>query len=385
MMKNKFKHKYTEISNFISDNLKGNFHHKTVLSISNATFGLLNSGKATISKIGYGYAKGNSKIIKHGVKQTDKLLSNKKFEIQISQKIISKLTTVNRNFIIIAIDWTYFYKDNQATITAKIITNHGRAIPLAWLTVYLDELKGNMFKYENSLLESVYNNLPKDAKVTILADRGFGSKDRLKQLKDIYNFDYVVRFKKNHYVSFKGKDKKASQWLSSTYTSRKLKNAYITKDKLHVPLVAIIQDKGMKDYWCLACSNNSACIKTIKKYYAKRWSTETSYRDEKNYYFGFGLYKSRIKNKFRRDRLFAIIALAIIVLTIIGDISEKLKLNKHIKANTTKHRTHSLFTQGLIVFEMLYSFECKTRTKIMALFEKISAKAMNFTGVYGCV
>lgn len=384
-MKDKFKHKYTEISNFILDNLKGNFHHKTVLSISNSVFGLLNSGKATISKIGYGYAKGNNKTRKHGIKQTDKLLSNKKFDIQKIQKTITRLTTINRKDIIIAIDWTYFYKDNQATITAKIITNHGRATPLCWLTVYLDDLKGNMFKYENTLLENVYNNLPKDSKVTILADRGFGSKDRLKQLKNVYKFDYVVRFKKNNYVSFKGRDKKASRWLSSTYTSRKLKNAYITKDKLHVPLVAIIKDKGMKDYWCLACSNDKACIKTIKKYYAKRWSTETSYRDEKNDYFGLGLYKSRIKNKHRRDRLFAIISLAIIVLTLLGDISEKLKLNKHIKANTTKYRTHSLFTQGLIVFEMLYSFGSKTRTKIMALFEKNSTKAMNFTGVYGCV
>ena len=52
----------------------------------------------------------------------------------------------------------------------------------------------------------------------------------------------------------------------------------------------------MKDIWCLACSLGNRSLKTVKKYYSKRWSTECSYRDEKDFYSGIGVYKSRIKS-----------------------------------------------------------------------------------------
>ena len=32
-------------------------------------------------------------------------------------------------------DWTDFDDDNQATIMLSLVTNHGRATPLLWLTV----------------------------------------------------------------------------------------------------------------------------------------------------------------------------------------------------------------------------------------------------------
>lgn len=384
-MKNKFKHKYEEIANVISGNLKEKFHHKTILSISNATFGLLNQGKATISKIGEGYANGNGTKIKHGIKQVDGLLSNKKFNIKDSQETITKLLTKNRNKVLIAIDWTDFYKDNQTTLSAKLVTKHGRATPLVWQTYYLDKIKGMKFIHENELLKTLYDYLPKDAEVVILADRGFGSQNRLSNIKHTYRFEYVIRFKKNIYVQYKSQSKLASEWLHATYTSRKLKDATLTKDQLPVNMIVIIKDKDMKDYWCLACSCDQSCIKTIKKYYAKRWSCECSFRDEKNFYSGFGLYKSRIKNKERRDRLLTIIALAIIILTILGHISEKLKLDKHIKANTTKYRTHSLFRQGLIVFSMLCDIYRKTKTKILNMFKKISIQLFDFSGVYSAI
>jgi hypothetical protein len=37
--------------------------------------------------------------------------------------------------IVVAMDWTDFDVDNQATIMLAMITDHGRSTPLAWLTV----------------------------------------------------------------------------------------------------------------------------------------------------------------------------------------------------------------------------------------------------------
>src|SRR5580704_17204444 len=40
-----------------------------------------------------------------------------------------------RSSLLVAMDWTDFDADNQATIMLSLITEHGRATPLVWLTV----------------------------------------------------------------------------------------------------------------------------------------------------------------------------------------------------------------------------------------------------------
>ena len=46
-----------------------------------------------------------------------------------------------RTSLLVAMDWTDFDADNQATIMLSLITEHGRATPLVWLTVNKAELK----------------------------------------------------------------------------------------------------------------------------------------------------------------------------------------------------------------------------------------------------
>jgi hypothetical protein len=40
-----------------------------------------------------------------------------------------------RKRIVVAMDWTDFDSDGQATIMLSLLTRHGRATPLLWLTV----------------------------------------------------------------------------------------------------------------------------------------------------------------------------------------------------------------------------------------------------------
>jgi len=42
---------------------------------------------------------------------------------------------------VVALDWTDFDADNQATIMLALISDHGRSTPLVWLTVDEDTLK----------------------------------------------------------------------------------------------------------------------------------------------------------------------------------------------------------------------------------------------------
>lgn len=109
----------------------------------------------------------------------------------------------------------------------------------------------------------------------------------------------------------------------------------------------------MKEAWCLAASNAGASAREIMNYYAKRWTIEPSFRDTKDLRFGMGLGVLRIADPQRRDRLLLLNAFAIVLLTLLGAAGESVGLDRHLKVNTAKHRTHSLFRQGCMLYELI--------------------------------
>ena len=71
-----------KIADFIDNLYDGDLHAKRVLSLANATLGVLVSASLAVHAIGQGLAQALgklsklSKLSKHGVKQVDRLLSN---------------------------------------------------------------------------------------------------------------------------------------------------------------------------------------------------------------------------------------------------------------------------------------------------------------------
>ena len=102
----------------------------------------------------------------------------------------------------------------------------------------------------------------------------------------------------------------------------------------------------MKDSWCLATSIDTSDGKNIVAAYGRRFECEESFRDLKDWRFGLALKYTRISIEIRRERLLFAFALAAFLLTLVGRVSEKLGLDRHLRANTVKYRTHSLFRQG---------------------------------------
>ena len=84
-----------------------------------------------------------------------------------------------RTSIVVALDWTDFEANKQATIVLSLITDHGRATPLVWLTVDKHTLKNNRSLYQHRVLVRLAELLPTDIKVCVVADRGFGDQKLL--------------------------------------------------------------------------------------------------------------------------------------------------------------------------------------------------------------
>ena len=87
----------------------------------------------------------------------------------------------------------------------------------------------------------------------------------------------------------------------------------------------------------------------VLRFYAKRWGIETGFRDIEDMRFAMGMSARRISKPERRDRMWLLSALAIALPTLLGAAGERLGHDRWLKADTAKHRTHSLFRQGLMM------------------------------------
>ena len=249
-----------------------------------------------------------------------------------------------RKAIVVAMDWAAFHRDGQATLALNLVTRHGRATPLLWLTVWKEELTDQRNDFEDACLAPTEATGATDCAVTILADRGFGDHKLFKFLDDL-GFGYVIRFRGNiHVTDAAGETRPASEWVGKSGRARKLRGAQVTASHAYqVGAVVCVHAKAMKEPWCLAASNAEATTAKLVNYYAKRWTIEPNFRDTKDIRFGMGLGATRIGEPTRRDRLLLINAFAMVLLTLLGAAGESLGMDRLLKSNTSKIRTHSLF------------------------------------------
>ena len=85
----------------------------------------------------------------------------------------------------------------------------------------------------------------------------------------------------------------------------------------------------------------------------KGWGIESDFRDTKDLHFGMGMASIRVSTPERRDRLWLLNAFAVVLLTLLGAAGEALGYDRHLKSNTSKKRTHSLFRQGAMLYELI--------------------------------
>ena len=245
--------KYTK--GFVDRLFGEGLHAKRVESLTNATVGVMTSASLAVSTIGHGLALAQGGISKHAIKQVDRLLSNTGIDVKELFMLWVPPIVGSRKSIEIAMDWTDFDADNQTTIMLSLLTSHGRATPLIWLTVDKDTLKDNRNRYEYQVLVWLSEALPADVKVLIVADRGFGDRKLYQVLTDDLKFDYLIRFRGNIKVTAAdGETRAAVDWVGKGGRMRILRGAAVTAEDYAVGAVVCVQAKDMKQAWCLATS-----------------------------------------------------------------------------------------------------------------------------------
>ena len=323
-------------------------HAKTERSIAMAVLGLVHSQKLSVTAIGTALARVTGHHPKHGVKQVDRLVSSDGFAMEDCLRSYVRAVIGARKSMIVAMDWTEFALDGHSTICLYMVSNHGRATPLVWMTVETATLKGRRNGHEDDLLRLLKRCLPsRGMTVIVLADRGFGDVALYAELEEELGFEFVIRFRCNVLVEHDGQRKRADDWLTAAGGKHMLlRDAKFTGSRRVVTTFAAVHDPAMKEPWFLASSLRGT-IKAITKLYGRRFTIEETFRDQKDARFGWGLYDVQVTQILRRDRLLFLAAITHVILTLLGSVGELLGLDRRLRVNTkTTTRTHSLFRQG---------------------------------------
>src|SRR3954470_8185217 len=371
-----------DVRGFIGGLYGPDLHAKRVDALAGATLGVMAGASLAVAMIGQALAQARGVGTKHGVKQWDRLMSNRGIDVWDSfARWVLQQVGAQRD-ILVAIDWTDFDRDGQSTLVLSLVTDHGRAAPLIWLSVWKEEIATRRNDYEDACLRRLAETLPPGCRVTILADRGFGDQKLFAYLHEL-GFGYVTRFRGNIRVTDgNGEARAAAEWVGKGGRARKLRDARVTAQGRQVGAVVCVHAKGMKEPWCLAASDPEAPAAVLVNHYARRWTIEPQFRDTKDLRFGMGLSATRVGDPMRRDRLLLVSAFAMALLTLLGAVGESLGMDRLLKSNTSKTRTHSLFRQGCMLYELIPMMPEQRLAPLLAGFGEMLARCAGFGGLF---
>src|SRR4051795_1202867 len=214
----------------------------------------------------------------------------------------------------------------------------------------------------------------------LLADRGFADTKLFGFLGEL-GFDYVIRLKGNTKVgAADGTTCPAAEWVGQGGRARKLRDATVTGAQCPVGAVVCVHAKDMKEPWCLVTGNGDATAPRIIALYSKRWRVEPSFRDTKD--LRFGLSTVRIGDPQRRDRLLLLNAFAVVLLTLLGAAGESLGMDRHLKSNTVKTRSHSLFRQGSMLYDLIPNMPEHRLKPLVDRFAELLQQSRAFTETF---
>ena len=373
-----------DIHRFVEKLVGDDFHAKRVLSLGDAVTGTIHSATLGVHAIGQGLAQAQGLNPKHAVKQVDRLLSNAGVSLEDFFGHWVPFVIGAREDVHVALDWTDFDADDHCTIALYLITSHGRATPLLWRTVEKSTLEGWRNNHEDDVLTLLARLRPTCTKrVTVLADRGFGDQKLYPFLVSL-GLDFVIRFRGIvHVQAPDGQIRPAADWLAPTGRAMKIRGAKVTSDRTPVAAVVCVRAPGMKEPWFLATSRGDWTATQTIKAYGKRFSIEESFRDIKDARFGMGLKATHIGDPSRRDRLLLLAAMSQALLTLLGAACEETGLDRKLKANTVKRRTHSLFTQGCYWYGAIPTMPDEWLGPLMAAFGRLVSEQRAFAQVFG--
>src|SRR5688572_6812575 len=124
---------FKDVRSFLDSILSEDTHAKRVDSLANAALGAMTGASLAVAMIGKSLAQARGLLSKHAVKQVDRLLSNPRIQAwDVFATWVPEMVGPRKDIMVVT-DWTDFDADGHLAL--KLVTRHGRATPLIWLSV----------------------------------------------------------------------------------------------------------------------------------------------------------------------------------------------------------------------------------------------------------
>jgi hypothetical protein len=344
---------------FVCDLVKS-WHRKRADGLARLVLALMDGGRLGVAAIGRHIATPTTD--KHHIKAVDRFLGNRAIDLLLLWAALIRLVSGGRKRLYVLLDWTDL-NDGIHEMLAATVSFGGRSVPIAWSTWVKGQYYKSRNRVETGFAVMLRGLLPPDLELAIIADRAFGRASFVRALKRA-NIHFVIRIRKDiHLIDEKGHGPVKNRSIQRGRT-RDLPSARFG-DNARVGVRCVItfgqglMRKRPAQPWYLITDLSSDDLPAIDivAAYKLRMRVEHNFRDHKSMRFGFQLRSVKLSTVGRYDNLFAVAAIALLLLTLIGARVESLGLHRQFKANTDPGRTHSLFHLGLAFLHRLkYSF-----------------------------
>jgi hypothetical protein len=321
---------------------------------------------------------------RHAIKPVDRWLSHPKRSLEQVVGCWVPFVVGERRESVVNFDWTACADADQCTVVLGMHTEPGRSTPLVWKTVTRSELKDQRHDHEDDLLVGLASVVPKNVRVMVVADRGFSDRQLSSFLTAEWGCDDIIRCR--GVVSVEdaaGERRKAQAWLGTAGRLRVFRHARVTAPRHLVPGVVCVQDKAMKEPWCLVSSRQDLTGVEIKVVYGRRFTVEATCRDVKHPRVGLGLKQAVIERHDRRDALCLLAVLAHTWLTVLGKAGQELGMDRMLGATRPGHL--SLFRQGLMLCELMPKMREDRLRALAKKFGELLQDHARFTGILGVI
>jgi hypothetical protein len=258
--------------------------------------------------------------------------------------VIQRLTQRRRKRLLVSFDWVEIRQFHTIMAAACI---GGRAVPLLWASYPEWRLLRSQNSLEEGLLRLLKSLLPKTARVTILADRGFGRAEWAAVCQKL-GFDYVVRIRPDvtiHGSRYRGTLRNYPVRMGMAHV---LRDVAYRKDRRVRHHIVIRWRPGLpkkRDEPWFLMTNLDGSAEALCQIYGRRMSVEELFRDTKSRRNGWAVRNTRIQHAERFDRYLLILALAYILLAGLG-LQAKLDYEPSWWCTNRRARECSVFTIG---------------------------------------
>ncbi len=173
----------------------GNLRRSQRTTLAALVWALIRQPLLGIAAMGHSLAMAQTTSAKHAIKRVDRFLGNTRIDLEVACGNLITAVIGAAKEVQVTRDWTDPKTPDERCQTLSCnVRAHGRALPIAGITVPKGELKHHMREYEHALCTRVAQLMPFSCHVILLADRGFATVKFFRVL-DALGWDWGLRSK----------------------------------------------------------------------------------------------------------------------------------------------------------------------------------------------